>query len=235
MEEKTWNDCNSESYFHSEHYLRHNARRLEHLESLRIPVAGKTILDIGAGIGDHLRYYADKGCCVTAMDCREGNLRYLRSHYPDYNIQYLDAENLTATGDKYDVIHCYGLLYHLATPKQAIEHFGQCCNMLFLEACVSYGGEDRINLVYEDKDDPTQSMSGTGCRPTRAWLMRQLKASFPFVYMPNTQPNHEEFPIDWTAHDKHQGLARAIFIAAKGKIENESLSTELLEKQIRLT
>src|ERR1700689_3147468 len=37
--------------FRSNQYLRHNARRLEHLASLRIPVAGMSVLEVGAGIG----------------------------------------------------------------------------------------------------------------------------------------------------------------------------------------
>ena len=55
-----------EGTFHSWHYLRHNARRLEHLASLQIPIRGKSVLEIGAGIGDHSSYYLDRGCTVTS-------------------------------------------------------------------------------------------------------------------------------------------------------------------------
>jgi hypothetical protein len=47
--------------FHSDFYIRHTARRLEHLASLRIPVAALSVLEVGAGIGDHSNYYMDRG------------------------------------------------------------------------------------------------------------------------------------------------------------------------------
>ena len=46
--------------FHSHHYMRHNARRLEHLASLQIPVDGRTVLEVGAGIGDLSHFYLDR-------------------------------------------------------------------------------------------------------------------------------------------------------------------------------
>jgi len=39
--------------FHSVGYLRHNARRLEHLNSLGLDISGRSVLELGAGIGDH--------------------------------------------------------------------------------------------------------------------------------------------------------------------------------------
>jgi hypothetical protein len=45
--------------FHSPDYIRHNARRLEHLASLRLPIHDATVLEIGAGIGDHTTFYLE--------------------------------------------------------------------------------------------------------------------------------------------------------------------------------
>lgn len=47
-------------YFHSYDYLRHNARRLEHLASLGLPITGRSVLEVGAGIGDHSHFYIDR-------------------------------------------------------------------------------------------------------------------------------------------------------------------------------
>ena len=224
----------NESYFHSNHYLRHNARRLEHLASLRIPVARNNVLEVGAGIGDHSHYYADRGCQVTVTEYRESNLRYLKKHYPQYDVRQLNMENPVELDFKFDIIHCYGLLYHLQNPERAIEFLSNHCqSMLFLETCVSFGDDEQVNLVQEDLKNPTQAAFGTGCRPTRPWIFRQLQKHFQFVYIPKTQPNHEEFPIDWTSSENHQGLARAIFIASKKVIDNDALTTELLNRQER--
>lgn len=228
--------CDPVHAFHSNHYLRHTARRLEHLASLRIPVAGMSVLEVGAGIGDHSHYYIDRGCRITITEARAENLYYLRNRYPNCSIQFLDMESPShVEGSPFDVVHCYGLLYHLSKPKQALAFLSQNTNkMLFLETCVSFGENKEINLTGEAQYDPTQAHSGTGCRPTRAWLFRELQDLFEYVYLPTTQPCHEQFPLDWTTPEKHKaGLHRAIFIASREPLENETLTSFLVLQQTR--
>ena len=222
--------------FHSDHYLRHNARRLEHLASLGIPVAGKSVLEIGAGIGDHSSYYIDRECRVTITDVRPENIRYLTKRYPHENIQFLDMENpVSIVGQPFDIVHCYGLLYHLSNPEIALKFISSCTKkILLLETCVSFGVSEDVNLLNEPKDCPTQAHSGTGCRPTRSWIFKQLQDLFGHVYIPLTQPNHEEFPLDWKNSAAHKvNNSRAIFIASRDKLENSLLTTSLLDLQTR--
>ncbi len=222
--------------FRSNHYMRHNARKLEHLASLRIPVAGMSVLDVGAGIGDHSNYYIDRGCRVTITDARAANLSYLRHRYPDSSVQFLDMEAPShIEGSPFDLVHCYGLLYHLSNPGQALAFLSQVTKrLLFLETCVSFGEDEQTNLIAEPRSDPTQAVSGTGCRPTRAWIFRRLQDLFEYVYLPVTQPCHEEFPIEWTDPEKHSAyLQRAIFIASRERLENETLTPSLVLKQRR--
>lgn len=222
--------------FRSDHYLRHNARRLEHLASLGIALAGKTVLETGAGIGDHTHYFLDRSCSVTATDAREDNLAILRSRYPQLRVEQLDLESpRPLAGAPFDVVYCYGLLYHLRTPAEALHYMaGACRQLLLLETCVSAGSDLAVNLVPERALDPTQARSGTGCRPTRAWVFARLKEDFAHVYLPHTQPNHPEFPLDWTDPTlRQQGLIRAIFIAARERIDNPLLLAELPVRQRR--
>ena len=127
--------------FHSPHYLRHNARRLEHLASLRIPVSGMSVLEVGAGIGDHSHYYIDRGCSITITEARPENLKYLRRRYSHDKVQFLDMERPSQIdGSPFDIVHCYGLLYHLKNPEKALTFLGRSTKrMLFLETCVSFG------------------------------------------------------------------------------------------------
>ncbi|OAD21688.1 hypothetical protein THIOM_002538 [Candidatus Thiomargarita nelsonii] len=106
--------------------------------------------------------------------------------------------------------------------------------MLLLETCVSFGNTDSINLCKEQTLDPTQSKSGKGCRPTRTWIYNRLKHFFEFVYIPVTQPKHEQFPINWSlATMTTNSLSRAIFIASKQEITNVHLVEKLLIEQKR--
>lgn len=225
-----------DAHFHSYHYLRHNSRRLEHLASLRIPVAGMSVLEVGAGIGDHSNYYIDRGCAVTITEARAENLERLRVRYPFCKIQFLDMQHPSPIeGAPFDAIHCYGLLYHLNNPGRALEFLAKCSKkLLFLETCVSFGDEDAVNLVTETKLVPTQAYSGTGCRPTRTWLFHELRKTFQHVYVPRTQPCHEEFPLDWNAPERHTAsLQRAIFVASHVPLQYDMLTSDLIMNQTR--
>lgn len=224
------------AFFHSHHYLRHNARRLEHLASLGLPVRGLSVLEVGAGIGDHSHYFIDRGCAVTITEARPENVLLLRERYPDQTVLALDLERPTAVpGAPFDVVHCYGLLYHLREPGPALAFLAQHCRqLLLLETCVSFGAGLETCPVPEDALNPTQAFSGAGCRPTRPWLMAELGSHFPHVYVPQTQPNHEEFPLDWSRPQDHAApLKRAVFVCSREPLANPLLQTSLPVRQAR--
>jgi hypothetical protein len=148
----------------------------------------------------------------------------------------LDLNSQTASlADTFDVVHCYGLLYHLDQPAAAIEFmFSRCRGILLLETCVSYGDESAVNLCSEDSRVPSQSISGTGCRPTRPWIFEQLQQHFAHVYIPITQPFHPEFPIDWTDRPvSDEQLSRAIFVASRNQLTNDKLIASIPTHQSR--
>ena len=107
-------------------------------------------------------------------------------------------------------------------------------NLLLLETCVSFGDEEAISRVEEAAENPTQSYQGVGSRPTRPWVFHQLKRYLPHVYVPLTQPDHEEFPTDWERPNLHTApLARSIFIASRVPLMNYLLVEQLPLKQTR--
>lgn len=232
--------------FRSNRFLRHSARRLEHLASLRIPVAGMSILEVGAGIGDHSQYYIDRGCRITITEARPENLKHLRTRYPACAVRFLDLENPSnVEGAPFDLVHCYGVLYHVSNPDRTLEFLARNARkMLFLETCVTFGEGAEVNVTEETPLHPASAFSGTGCRPTRTWVYNKLREVFRYVYLPKTQPCHEEFPLDWTDPDKHAaalGLhkfdtstkTRAIFIGSHEQLDNDLLTPTLIMKQTR--
>ena len=222
--------------FHTNQYLRHTARCLEHLASLPLEVRGMRVLEVGAGIGDHSSYYMDRECSLTITEVRNKNLAFLRRRYPRADIQFLDMDHPQPLRQApFDLVHCYGLLYHLQKPAEALAFLGDCCEkLLLLETCVSFGDQAELHFVKERRIDRTQAFSGVGCRPTRAWVFAQLQNLFEFVYVPRTQPNHENFPLDWTAPEQHGGdLNRAVFIASRQPLDNDLLVGYLPARQVR--
>src|SRR5688572_10851078 len=81
--------------FHAPSYLRHNARRLEHLATLGLPIAGSTVLEVGAGIGDHTSFYLDRGCTVTTVEAREANCHVIALQMARMNDYDAERERLT--------------------------------------------------------------------------------------------------------------------------------------------
>ncbi|MFC5354282.1 class I SAM-dependent methyltransferase [Azospirillum himalayense] len=222
--------------FTSEPYQRHNRRRQEHLASLGLDIAGRRVLEIGAGIGDHTGFFVDRGCRVTSTDGRQDCLDMLASRFPGVRTVLFDANGEQPPGlEPHEIVYAYGLLYHLRSPETALAVMGRLCtDMLLLETCVSGGTESRLVMADEVMGDPTQALDGLGCRPTRRWVWDRLNELFPHVYATVTQPWHEQFPVDWTAPDVGgSGLIRAIFVASRRPIDNPLLSSTLPDRQSR--
>ena len=222
--------------FHSDHYQLHNQRRQEHLATLGLDIAGSTVLEVGAGVGDHTGFFLDRRCQVVSTDARPENLEILGLRYPQLQVSQLDLDCPHAATIKagFDIVYCYGLLYHLKRPAEAIDFMAaRCRKMLLLETCVSSGDGESINPCKEHAESPSQSVSGVGCRPTRKWIYNQLKGHFECVYMPITQPDHEEFPLDWSSVSSPNTLVRSIFIGSRYKLTNPLLVEDIPMHQKR--
>ncbi len=147
-------------------------------------------------------------------------------------VSFLDLDNPSNFAEKFDIGYCYGLLYHITNPEVALNLIANHVkSILLLETCVSFNYEDEVIIHNEDKDSFSQSIYGVGCKPGRKWLYYQLKKHFKHVYMPLSQPDHYEFPIDWLQNSNDDVLHRAIFIASNNIIENDLLVESIVYKQ----
>jgi hypothetical protein len=136
----------------------------------------------------------------------------------------------------FDIIHCYGVLYHVENPEVLLQYMSQvCAGFACVETCVSAARDSSVEWVDEIQGDYTQSSTGRGCRPTRQWVFDALRALFPFVYLTKTQPAHPEFPVDWNNLSGVPPLIRSVFVASKQPFDLPTLSSRLLDVQERLT
>ena len=230
--------------FHSVKYLRHNARRLEHLASLKLDIAGRSVLELGAGVGDHTTFFLDRGCSVTCVEPRAENCALLASlmherrsggYEAASRCRILRADAISFESEieeRFDIVHCYGLLYHTDDPASVLAAIARkCSGLLLLETCVAFGAHEAVNPVPERANIPSQSVSGVGCRPTRPWLFKRLSALFPYAYVPRTQPAHEDFPLDWTGTPSATRESRAVFIASRQRLDNPLLLDHVPDRQ----
>ena len=216
--------------FLNSHYQWHNISKFQHLESLGLDLNNKSVLEFGAGIGDHTIYWLIKNCKVLPTDSRKELVDFIIWRL-DIKAEVLDIENEIERIKKlpfFDIIYCYGTLYHIKNPGEFLDSIRGKSKMLLLETCVSDDHKpDGIYLTGENKKILTQANSGIGCRPTRRWIVKKFRENYKYVYFPKTQPKHPEFPTDWTIDYKEGKLIRAIFIASNEEIKSSMLTTEL--------
>jgi SAM-dependent methyltransferase len=203
--------------------------RLRHLDSLDLPLAGHSVLDLGAGVGHFAEFFRSKGCRVHCVDARPDNVARLRTLYPDVRATVLDIEtgDLSALG-RFDVVCCYGLIYHLVDPIAALQKIAAVCDrMLLLETCVVDAAAPVVFLVPEDSQNPSQALGGWGCRPSPGFLRAALRHSgYQYLYQPRQVPDHEEFrykPLNNYSHLRDGRLMRAVVVAARDPIAAASL------------
>ncbi|MEM9284262.1 MAG: FkbM family methyltransferase [Pseudomonadota bacterium] len=226
--------------FHSDGYLADNKARLDHMRHLLRDIGfdpkSKNVLEIGAGIGDHTEFWRNLGANVTVTDARADNIAAVKKRFIDQYAFVLDLdhpdENVV---DPHPVVYAYGVLEHLSNPGDALAYLAsKCTDLLFIETRVSYGDQPEISFHEEPSDNPSQAISGRGCRPTRAWVFDKLKEHFPCVYQPSYQPVHDQFPTEWESKSaKPSHRVRTTFVASRRPLRAGSLFPYVLQRQTR--
>jgi len=92
-----------------------NIMRQAHLASLGLDLACKQVLEVGAGIGLHTPFFLERGCEVLVTDGNAENVGEIRRRLPNVPSTLLDLEQDGALDHlgTFDIVYCYGLLYHL--------------------------------------------------------------------------------------------------------------------------
>jgi SAM-dependent methyltransferase len=211
-----------------------NEARLRHLASLGLDLENKTVLEVGAGIGLLTEFFEKRGCIVLSTEGRPENVAEFRRRYPNRKVELLDLEpaaDLIHLG-MFDVIFCYGLLYHVSTPERVLASLSKICReVILLETCVTPGSETACYIEAEDKDNKNQAMSGHGCRPTRPWVMDILHSYFGYAYVTKTQPRYIDFDLDWV-NPVSKKNHRAVFVGSKMPLDLPTLLDQPPDYQV---
>ncbi len=152
-----------------------NAARVSWLREACLPIDGTRVLDAGCGVGHFVRFYESRGCTVVAIDGREDNIAELRRRYPEVDARVADAQTLDPrTLGSFDVIHCFGLLYHLDSPIAALRIFESMCRGLLILETMVCDSSRPLSILADETLAASQALEGMGCRPSPSFLTLAL-------------------------------------------------------------
>jgi len=111
--------------------------------------------------------------------------------------------------ERFGIVFCYGLLYHIENPIGALRNIASCCGELLLLETVA---TDYPRPIYQLEDEPpatkNQAVSGFGCRPSPAFVAMALsRMGFSFVYTSDTRPNQPDFDSNGPAAENRLAMA----------------------------
>jgi len=184
-----------------------------------------TALDVGCGYGFYSNCLKENALEVRAFDAREDNIQEARRRYPniEFNVSDVEDRSCTALGS-FDLVLCFGLLYHLENPFMAIRNlFNLAGKYLLIETMVIPKKGPFAKLFTEPKSE-NQSLHYSALIPSEDILIKMLHiAGFKSVYKADDLPAHEQF------HTSTRRLkARTVLLASK-----EECLEEIAFKKIR--
>lgn len=205
-----------------------NRARLAHLTSLDLPIWGKRVLDVGCGVGHHASFFVERGCSVVCIDGRAENIASLRQHYPDLqaHVANVETDDLSRFGE-FDIVHCYGLLYHLENPIAAMRNIQAVCRQFLLLETIICDHRLPLMRIEDETKSSNQALGGLGCRPSPSFVTLVLnRVGFPFVYGARWPPSHEDFIFKRLGNldswrDGHN--LRCVFVASKAPLQSNGL------------
>lgn len=205
-----------------------NGARMGHLGSLGLPLDGRSVLDVGSGVGHLAQFFVERKCRVLCVDGRDENITSLQQRYPGLDARRVDLEmEPLAPLGRFDVVFCYGLLYHLANPVGGLRSMASVCDDLLLLETMVCDHALPLSVLADEPRVHNQALGRVGSRPSPAYVVMALnRVGFPFVYGPRTPPDHPDFRFSWRndlAVARDGANLRCIFVASRRALAHDSL------------
>lgn len=185
--------------FDQHHYDLLNSSRGDVVSSLlkevKKPLGLQTAVDVGCGLGHFSGLLQSLGFEVTGVDGREQNVQEAQRRNPRIHFSQFDAEDPSMRSlGKFDLVFCFGLLYHLENPLLTIRHLRAMTIKLLLVEGVIFPGDEPVMALVDEGATEDQGLNHFAFYPTEACLVKMLyRAGFPSVYGLTSQPAHPEY------------------------------------------
>lgn len=190
------------------------------LAELTPPLNLRTAIDVGCGLGYFACVLASLGLEVTAVDGRQQNVEEAQRRNPAIKFLRFDAEDpaLRSLGS-FDLVFCFGLLYHLENPFLAIRHLHAMTRSLLLVESVIFPGEQPVMGLVQEWQGQDQGLNYAAFYPTEACLQKMFyRAGFRFVYRLAETPQMPEY-----RQTGHLPKVRVVLAASNDPVRSSQL------------
>jgi FkbM family methyltransferase len=185
--------------FDTRHYLdliRARGATIRRVVRALKPALGlRNAVDAGCGVGFFAQTLTDLGLDTRGFDGRFENVVESRKRFPKVAFEYGDIESpeIAALGT-FDLVLCFGLLYHLESPMQAIRHLRALTGKGLLIESMCVPGDDAQMMFREEPLQGDQSLTDMAFYPSEPCLVKMLyRAGFAHVYRVPRLPEHDDF------------------------------------------
>ncbi len=204
-----------------------NKARLDHLAGLGLPVDGRSTLEVGAGVGHLSRFFLERGCRLVTTEARPENVAELQRRYPDVRSEVADVEDSLAGLGRFEVVFCYGLLYHLESPVRALRNMAEVCDELLLIETVVCDSPLPVARLDDETLTVSQALRGLAHRPSSSYLALALnRIGFEYIYEAAERPEYPDYiwtPAGDGAFSRDGNLLRSVFVASRHAIVSAGL------------
>lgn len=182
---------------------------------LKSPLKLSSALDAGCGLGFFSQILQTSGLIVQAFDGREENVQEGRRRFPTVKFACGDIQDpaIRQLGE-FDLVLCFGLLYHLENPLAAIRNLRALTGRALLLESMCLPQDKPWMLLREEPRLDDQSLTDLAFYPSEGCLAKMLyRAGFSHVYQVEALPDHDDFR-DTPEHTRR----RTVLLATRAEL-----------------
>ena len=200
--------------FDSEHYLAINVARWEAAAALirTLPGPGlENAYDVGCGPGWFTEKLLELDVDVTGLEVRPELLAEARRRVPGATFLEFNADHPLAPQSfpAADLVFCFGLLYHLENPFNAIRSLRALTRRFCLIESIMVPEDQPIVWLVEESSNTNQGFTHFALIPSRTALVKMLYAAgFEHVYEFQGEVGHPDF-VESGMHYKRRRILLA--------------------------
>ena len=152
----------------------------------------KTAVDVGCGLGHFTNFLGSLGFRAVGVDARKENVEEARRRYPNVQFEVRNAEDPELLGlGTFDLVLCFGLLYHLENPFRVIRTLGSMTGKLALLEGICYPSDEPVMVLIDEDRLEDQGVNYVAYYPSEACLFKMLYSSgFLACFHPAKMPRH---------------------------------------------